>query len=35
MVLKREGRKTEPVYPEVDPFWQAFYNALSGEKPGN
>lgn len=31
MVLTWEGREHPLVHPRVDPFWQAFYQALRGE----
>ncbi|MDX9986158.1 MAG: AIR synthase-related protein, partial [Dehalococcoidales bacterium] len=34
MILVKEGKETKLVHPIVDPFWRAFYNAVSGEKPG-
>ena len=32
MVLVRQGKEEELIHPIVDPFWKAFYGALSGEK---
>jgi hydrogenase maturation factor len=30
MVLVRQGKEEKLIHPIVDPFWKAFYGALSG-----